>query len=186
MIKSNVTVRSNVFVRRATELGADPAFVAQVRGRSALESLLQRLQPWGDRVDAARKHFTHEQLSQRAWQARCGTCGAFPEGPVLANGALEVQFRCPRHTCRTLRYSARTILIDVELIRRCDEILKQPFEVIVQEALKHPVAQLGAAQRPAADRRPVTVRMTLTQKYVFTDALVEDAVRRLLASQATG
>lgn len=186
MIKSNVTVRSNVFVRRTADVREDSAFVAQVRGRSALESLLRRLEPGGDRVDAARKYFSREQLSQAAWQTRCGACGAFPEGPVLANGELEVQFRCPRQACHIALYSARTVLIDIELIRKCDEILKQPFEVIVHEALKQPVAELGTARLPAGNRVPITVRMTLTQKYIFTDAHVENAVRRLLATGIGG
>src|SRR3954447_20086042 len=159
MTKSNVTVRSNVFVRRAVDVRQDSAFIAQVRGRSALESLLRLLEPDRDRVDAARKYFTREQLSQVAWQTRCAACGAFPEGPVVAKGELEVQFRCPRQICHIAPYSARTLSIDIDLIRRCDEILKQPFEVVVHEALRSPIADLAAARLPAASRVPITVRM---------------------------
>src|SRR5262249_38547986 len=135
MIKSNVTVRSNVFIREDTEVERDRAFVAQVRGRTALERVLARVEPGMTTVDAARRHFSYGQLAQVAWQARCSGCGAFPEGPVRVNGQIEVRFRCPRQVCENPQYSARTILIDVELIRRSVEVLQRPFEVIVQDAL---------------------------------------------------
>jgi hypothetical protein len=72
------------------------------------------------------------------------------------------------------------MLIDVELIRRSVEILQRPFEVIVQDALAHHDAEEAAPQVPEITRARITVRMTLTQKYLFSDAHVEHAVRRLL------
>jgi hypothetical protein len=186
MSASNVTVRSNVFIRKTEDVGHDREFIAQVRGRAALETLLERLHPGFDRVDAARKHFSHGQLAEVAWQARCGHCGAFPEGPVLVNGKVEVQFRCPRQACPVAAFSVRTVLIDVELIRRSVDTLKQPFEAIVQEALKQPITELATALVPEVERVPITLRMSLTQKYVFTDAHIENAVRRHLVNSGGG
>jgi hypothetical protein len=74
------------------------------------------------------------------------------------------------------------MLIDVDVIRRCVELLQRPFEVIVQEALAQPDAELVPVQVPGTTRVPITVRMTLTQKYIFSDGYVEHALRGLIAN----
>lgn len=185
MSKSNVTIRSNVFVRRACSLEDDRAFVSQVRGHELLLHLLARLEPGADPVRAARRHFSLAQLAQVAWQARCGHCDALPEGPVLRADRIEVQFRCPRNVCPAANYTAKTVLIDVALVRLCDSVFKKSVAEVVQDALRNPPATSGL-RTPVGDgvqRVPVTVRLTLTQRYFYTDHDIEQAVGRLLTTR---
>src|SRR5579862_3705758 len=135
LMRSNVTIRSNVFVRREKAIAKDTAFISQVRGHSALLRLLHRLAPNENPAQSARRYLTKHQLAQVAWQARCSLCDGLPEGPVSCNGAVEIQFRCPRSTCTPNSFLPRTVLIDVELVKRCSEVLGKPFAEIVQDAL---------------------------------------------------
>jgi hypothetical protein len=185
MSSSNVTVRSNVFIRRTPDVEKDPAFVSQVRGRKALMALLGRLEPGGDPVSSARKHFSQEQLAQVAWQARCGYCGAYPEGPVAVDGRLEVEFRCPLRICGSSDHVARTLVIDVVLIQQCVEKLKKPFELVVQDALKTSDPGSAPCALPPAARVPIPVRLTLTQNHFYSDGDIERAVRRLLSESSS-
>src|SRR5437016_6332702 len=137
MTGSNVTIRSNVFVRGEREIAKDTAFISQVRGRSALLRLLRRLAPNENPARSARRYLNRRQLAQVAWQSRCSLCDGLPEGPVLCNGIVEIQFRCPRNSCAATNSFPRTVLIDVDLVQRCSELLPKSFQEIVQEALRH-------------------------------------------------
>lgn len=182
MMRSNVTIRSNVFVRREKELAKDAAFISQVRGHSALLRLLGRLAPNENPAQSARRYLTRQQLAQVAWQARCSLCDGLPEGPVSCNGTVEIQFRCPRNACIANNSLPRTVLIDVELVKRCSELLKKPFSEIVQDALRrdnghHPV-------RPVDEQRKrvrIPIRLSVSQWHFCTDSEIEMAIESLLA-----
>jgi hypothetical protein len=180
MTKPNITIRSNVFVRNGAELQSDRAFIAQVRGRSALLRFLKQIEPNGDLATTAHKYLTRAQLAEVAWQAACSICGAFPEGPVTCDGTLEVQFRCPRGTCRASEFLPRTVLLNLDLVRRCSDVFRNPIGEIVQDALKvqRPVAVEESQQ--SVVRVPVVVRLTLAQRYFLTDRDIEAALWHLL------
>lgn len=184
MAISNVTVRSNVFVRTDSELRRDRSFIMQVRGASALMHLLRVLEPSAEPISAARRHLSEDQLTQVAWQARCAHCGALPEGPVaLPGGLVEVQFRCPRSVCHPPSHIARTIVIDVNIIRECTERFGTPLSEIVQDALDARRADISnVSAGPAIVRVPITIRLTLTQHYRFGDAHIEHALRLFLSA----
>jgi hypothetical protein len=182
MAKPNITIRSNVFIRNGAGLRSDRAFIAQVRGRSALLHLFRRIEPNGDLATIARKYLTRTQLAEVAWQSPCSICGAFPEGPVTRNGTLEVQFRCPRNTCGASEFLARTVVLSVDLVRRCSDVFKKPISEIVQDALK--VHEAPAEEPPNGVKRvSVVVRLTLSQRYFLIDRDIESALWRLLRSR---
>lgn len=181
--KPNITIRSNVFVRDSAELRSDRIFIAQVRGRSALLHLLKRIEPNSDLAVTAQKYLTRTQLAEVAWQAPCSICGAFPEGPVTHHGTLEVQFRCPRSTCSASELLPRTVVLSLDLVRRCSDVFKKPIGEIVQDALK--VRQAAPAEEPrnSVMRVPVVVRLTLGQRYFLTDRDIESALWFLLRTR---
>jgi len=184
MAKPNVTIRSNVIVRNHAELRNDHAFVAQVRGRSALLHLLKRLEPNGDLLTTARKYLTRTQIAQVAWQSPCSICGAFPEGPVSRGGSLEIEFRCPRKTCSVSEFLPRTVVLSLDLVRRCADVFKKPISEIVQDALR---VQWSVPEGPPSKARrvPVVVRLTLAQHYFLTGRDVESALWYLLRSRGS-
>jgi hypothetical protein len=186
MACSNITIRSNVFVRRERELVKDSAFISQVRGRSALMTLLRRLAPQEDPARAARRYLDRRQLAQVAWQARCSMCDGFPEGPVSHDGKVEIQFRCPMNTCNANILLPRTVLIDVEVVTRSIAILKKPFAEIVQDALRHENGTSGQFSGEEDMERKkvlvrVSVRLSLSQWHFYTDEQLESAVKTYLA-----
>jgi hypothetical protein len=185
MTRPNITVRSNVFVRSGAELRSDHTFILQVRGRSALLQLLKQLEPNVEPITTARKFLSRTQLAQVAWQSACGVCGGYPEGPVTRNGVLEVQFRCPRQACTASEFTARTVVLSLELVRRCSEVFKKPIDEIIQSALKaYPAQQTNPEVQPCKCLRvPVVVRLTLAQRYFLTDRDIESAVTHLLCSR---
>lgn len=182
MAKTNVTIRSNVFIRSGAELRSDYTFISQVRGRNALMHLLRRLGPSGDVLSTARKYLTRTQLAQVAWQSPCSICGAYPEGPVTRAGSLEIQFRCPRKTCSASEFLPHTVVLSLDLIRRCSDVFKQPIGEIVQDALR--MQRAVPQELPSkAIRVAVVVRLTLSQRYFLTDRDIESALRQLLHSR---
>jgi hypothetical protein len=157
-----------------------------VRGRSALLILLRRLAPHEDPARSARRYLDRRQLAQVAWQAPCSVCDGFPEGPVSRGDKVEIQFRCPMNTCSANILLPRTVLIDVEVVRRSTAILKRPFEEIVQEALRY---ENGTCSRPFIDegaerqrmRVRVPVRLSLSHWHFCGDEEIESAVKAYLA-----
>jgi hypothetical protein len=177
MSHPNISVRSNVFVRRHQNIADDVEFLSQVRGRTALLLLLRRLAPTQQPKDAARTFLNRRQLGEVAWQARCALCGAFPEGSVTCRGSTEVQFRCPAATCTPLNRVARIVLINVGLLMQCAEKFRRPLPAIVQEALQHQNAPSARAEPSEGNRRPVTVLLTLSQYHFLSDADIEAALK---------
>jgi hypothetical protein len=182
---ANVTIRSNVFVRGEKDLAKDTAFISQVRGHSALLRLLARLAPNEKPAQSARRYLTRQQLAQVAWQARCSLCDGLPEGPVSCNGAVEIQFRCPRHSCTPNNSLPRTVLIDVELVKRSSEVLRKSFSEIVQDALRRNNGHHHV--RPGGEHRKrvrIPIRLSLSQWHFCTDDEIEMAVEILLAGSS--
>ena len=185
MDRSNVTIRSNVFVRREPLVEDDRTFLAQVRGRSALGQLLRRLEPRRElQGPVARRYFTREQLAWAARVGRCGECNAFPEGPVCVDGEIEVQFRCPRGTCAAPRHQPHVLSLRQEVIRRCVDVFQKPLSDIVQDALRLelPDDSQGRGVAAATDRVPAVIHLTLTQKHFNSDHDIEMALERLLTA----
>lgn len=181
-MKPNVSVRSNVYIRADCDLRTDRQFIAQVRGRSALTRLIAVLEPGTEPRAAAQRHLSETQLSQVAWQARCAHCGALPEGPVAGPLGIEVVFRCPRAECSIPSRIARSVAVDVTLIRTAAERFAKPVSDIVEEALVD--ADATVDEPPAARdvvRVPITVRLTLSQHHFMSDASIERALRRYLS-----
>ena len=154
----NITIRSNVFVRREVGLFKDSAFISQVRGRSALMILLRGLAPHEDPARAARRYLDRRQLAQVAWQARCSVCDGFPE----------------------------TVLIDIEVVRRSTAVLNKPFEEIVQDALRHENGTgsrlvIDEDVERKGMRVRVPVRLSLSQWHFCSDEEIESAIKTYLA-----
>lgn len=182
MTRPNVSIRSNVFVRSGTELRNDNAFIAQVRGRNALLQLLRRLEPNGDLLTTARKYLSRLQLAQVAWQSPCSICGAFPEGPITRDGTLEIQFRCPRKICSVSEFLPQTVVLSLDLVRRCSDLFNKPIGEVIQDALK--AQQLVPEEQSSSGPRvPVVVRLTLAQRYFLTDRDIESALIHIMRSR---
>jgi hypothetical protein len=94
-MKSNLKLRSNVYVRLPVSLRQDPQYRSKVRGREALRTLLNRIETY-DTTGRAERWLTEFQLKEWYNVARCGDCEEQVFGPVRGDG---VQFRCPRGIC---------------------------------------------------------------------------------------
>jgi hypothetical protein len=100
MARANLARRSNVM------LSGDSRFLREVRGRSALLRLLQRMFPatnLGDPLDVERAvrraRLTDAQRVQLTDDIPCALCGCRPVGPVRCGGDTKVEFRCPTGEC---------------------------------------------------------------------------------------
>jgi hypothetical protein len=177
MTQSSIAVTSNVYVRSVVSIEEDHVFLAQIRGREAINLLLQRLAPNQDLKAASRRLLTVRQVAESAWQAPC-SCGAYPEGPVRQNDGIDVQFRCPMSSCASGNFRNRLCMLDVGLVERATETLGRDIRELVTKALAQPRQKAGPS--PRCERRPVPIRLSLFQDNVLTDADVEDALRRFL------
>jgi hypothetical protein len=177
MKQSSVVVTSNVYVRLAGPVQEDQAFLAQVRGRKAINLLLRRLAPDRDLKGASRRLLTPQQIAESAWQAPC-FCGAYPEGPVRTDERIDVRFRCPMRICASGNFRNRLCMLDVELVDRATQIFRQDIREVVTEALALPIQEAG--QLPQSERRPVPIRLSLFQDNVLTDEDIENSLRRLV------
>jgi hypothetical protein len=90
------------------------------------------------------------------------------------------------NTCSANILLPRTVLIDVEMVRRSTATLKKPFEEIVQDALRHdngtgsPLVIDEDVERKQMRVR-VPVRLSLTQWHFCSDEEIESALKTYLA-----
>jgi hypothetical protein len=182
---SNVSVRSNVFVRTNPDLKNDKKFLSQIRGWEAIIKVLGRIAPNQDIRRAATKYLSKAQLAEVAWQSPCAICGAFPEGPVQSSSGVEVQFRCPRGTCRERGFTPRPILLEIDLIRNLTNAFGKTIPDILALALQS-FEQTGSDNpseeplQPRVNCRRVVVLLTHSQYYFLTDADITSALRSFL------
>jgi hypothetical protein len=113
-MKSNITVRSNVFLRRTRDLLRDRDFQKQVRGGRALRKLKAKL---GIPDSQFAGLLTPVQLAELRWDTPCSRCGCRPEGPITKNGFTVIEFRCPEGSCPSRSETInRTVLLDPALL----------------------------------------------------------------------
>jgi hypothetical protein len=101
-MKSNVKLRSNVFVRLPVRLREDTGYRAQVRGREALRKMLDEIEIF-DTADRAQRWLTPLQLHEWTGSLRCADCETQATGPVRVKTSsgqvIRIQFRCPKGKC---------------------------------------------------------------------------------------
>jgi hypothetical protein len=113
-MRSNVALRSNIYIGTLKELLSDPNLMVHVRGRNGLTKLLQRLAPGRSIRDAAALHLTPEQIAQ-LYQDPCSECGFFTVGPVMSPEGPILAVRCPRGTCASSVLPTRELLVDQQM-----------------------------------------------------------------------
>lgn len=173
MKKSNVRVRSNVFVRADVPLEQDVLFLAQVRGTSAIGKVLDKLKPGQRHEMAGRQLLTPKQLSEVAWQVRC-VCGAFPEGPISRGAGVEIQFRCPQNNCKPSSYRARTVYLDRYIVDVLTQRFQKTLSKIVADALS--IGEQSIQAQSSREKFPFPVRLTLSQYTLVSDSEIEKAL----------
>jgi len=184
MTKSNITVRSNVFVRKHAELKDDIGFIRQVRGRSALLKLLGRIPSQAGTLLFRDKRLSQRQIAELAWEVPCAECGAIPEGPVTRMGHEEIEFRCPRGRCGQANLRGRTVLLDQDLVHRVLSGSTTSLTDVVQLALKEYIPETRTSFVQTSLKRRFSIRVTLSQHYFFSDRDIEMALEQL--SQKAG
>lgn len=103
----NVSLRSNVMCGSVEDVAAVASVRHTVRGGIAIETLLRRMQ-----VNASIGYLTPVQLAELSQQVPCSSCGARPVGPVLSNGTVVLELRCPLGTCTHSGSRARELSLD--------------------------------------------------------------------------
>ena len=96
-MKSNVRLRSNVYVRNKS-LRDDADYRGKVHGREALQTLLGAIERY-DSGERAQKWLTPGQLMEWQEQNRCAMCKNVVYGPVRSDASLQLEFRCPHGKC---------------------------------------------------------------------------------------
>lgn len=174
-MKSNVSVRSNVYVRRNVDLFRDRSFLEQIRGRDALLMILRRFRPASDPGASTRDIFTPRQAAELAWAQPCEMCGAIPDGPVTRDGVEQIEFRCPRGRCRTQTYRNKVVLLDLDLVNRATAKVNMAPPEIVRKALdrfRPRPGTLAHARKRGITRRFV-LKLTPYEFYFLTDEEIE-------------
>ena len=97
-MKSNVKLRSNVYVRAAAPVRDDPEYRAKVCGREALHKLLDKMEKF-DTPDRASRWLTTDQLQEWNEVTRCAECKTQVVGPVRRGQMVTMEFRCPYGVC---------------------------------------------------------------------------------------
>jgi hypothetical protein len=179
IMKSNVTIRSNLFIRQPVPVKEDRTFVRQVKGKTALCKLIAQF------PELEASGYRHSVLSQRqvaelVWETPCTKCGAIPEGPIWRNGNLEIAFRCPLAVCRAATYRARTVSLDHNIVRTVTSALGLPLSEVVDVALRNIDGKDLSTIGIASSRRPFTVRLSPSQYHFLTDSDIEAALTALL------
>ena len=160
-MRANVGRRSNVTVVSEERYWDSPTFAPHVRGRSALLTWLEKKNPGASLTDAVYRYLSPRQRADVAWETPCDICGARPEGPVLKGATVEVEFRCPRGTCKASHHTARTLLVDIDLVNRALRRAKTDPSTLVQLVLGHGFS--GPGERPRGRSVPLPVRLTRSQ-----------------------
>jgi hypothetical protein len=180
-IKSNVTIRPNVYVRTENDIEKDKRFVSQVRGRTALMRLLKHIAPSGDLNSSAKLRLSQRQVAELAWELPCSDCGSFPEGPVDRHGEESIEFRCPKHICVLQRTVGRIVMLPVGLANRLVMKDRRPISDIISDAL---LAYAGNSSRLSdlkeTGKLPFAIRLTRTQNYLFSDQEIQTAISEWL------
>jgi hypothetical protein len=158
MKQSNVAVIPNVYVRSATPLEADRTFIGQVRGRSAIRLLLQRLAKDQDQKAASRI--------------------AFPEGPIRSSDQIDIEFRCPNGHCESTNYRTRLCLLDIALVDRCTGMFGIDIREVVKKALALPRSMSRGTH--SSQRGLVPIRLTLYEDNMLSDQDIELALYTLV------
>jgi len=163
-MKSNVRLRSNVFLR------GDAAYERCVRGSEAVVKMLERKNPQlcGNRDDwlllREASLLEPRQILDVAWQVPCARCGSRPEG--LVHG--EIQFRCPLGSCAAGAPRARTINLTPELLTRvtaCSADIHQ----MVQAALSQYGREYPRGNNlPPRQQFPIVVKLKPYQHLVYS------------------
>jgi hypothetical protein len=178
-IKSNVTIRSNLFVRQQVPIKEDRLFVRQVRGKTALGKLIAQF-PELESSGYRNSVLNQRQVAELVWEMPCTKCGAIPEGPVLGDGSPEITFRCPLAVCRAASYRARTILLDANIVRGVTSAVGLPLSEVVVIALRNTDGKALSTVGIASSRRPFTVRLSPSQYHFLSDTDIEAALAALI------
>jgi len=176
-MKSNVSVKSNVYTRQRVDLSRDKAFLAQVRGREALVKILKRLRPTGDLLTSGRTLLTPRQIAELAWEQRCDICEAIPEGPVSRAGVEQIEFRCPRGRCKAQTYRKKTVLLDLNVVAQATAKTQLTAPEVVRKALDR--FRPGADSPPKSGRsitRPFVLKLTPYEFYFLRDEEIESSL----------
>ena len=175
---SNVSIRSNVYLRNEQSVGADPAFCSRVQGRPAIRLMLAQLGVSETNSAEVSRALTPRQFAEWGWEQRCEMCGCIPEGPVLINDHEEIQFRCPLGTCESLQMLSRAVLLDLTLVERATRRTKLDLSQVVQHALVEAGSSCDKTQASdVSSRRRFTIQLTPWQKYMLSDESIEAALR---------
>jgi hypothetical protein len=166
-VKSNVKLRSNVFIRVNPDLRFDKPFQAQVRGRTALDRMLRKISA-GTNEFAGVRYLNLSQRLEYCHDLRCDVCGNVPEGPVRQNGSISYEFRCLGRECRVNRFTVRHVDLNIQLVEGCAKAFRTDLHSIVQRALDRPVpSPLIPLDDETAIARSCVVKLTRNQGHVF-------------------
>ena len=178
-MKSNVTIRSNLFIRQPVPIKEDRIFVKQVRGRTALTKLTSRLSEH-ESTGGRSGLLNQRQVAELVWETPCTKCRAIPEGPIWTDGQLEIAFRCPLAVCRGANYRARTVSLDQNVVGKVTSALRLPLSDVVAIALKKIDGKVLPTIGISPSRRPFTVRLSPSQYHFLMDSDIEAALAALI------
>ena len=97
-MKSNVKLRSNVYLRLPGPVREDPKYRSMVHGREALRKLLNKIERFNT-PDRATRWLTEYQLKEWSEVLRCSDCETQVVGRVRKGQAIMLEFRCGRGRC---------------------------------------------------------------------------------------
>lgn len=97
-MKSNVRLRSNIYVRRPVSVREDMKYRGKVHGRKALRKLLDKIERY-DTPERAFQWLTKYQLKEWNGVMSCFHCRTQVYGPVRTGQTVSIEFRCPLAIC---------------------------------------------------------------------------------------
>lgn len=172
-MKSNLRLRSNVYVRRpGVALGDDDNFVRHVRGGGAVRQLLGMLGVPPDRhrhddpevIRLVRQgKLTRAQLNTLRWEVRCVECGCLPSGLTFRG---EIDFRCDTAGCALRKTPVRSVPVSDRALQT--HTRGGGFTELLERAVRE-----CSGEPPEVRHEPpfsrVTVRVAPAADWLYTD-----------------
>ena len=154
MSRPNVSLRSNVMVGTLEALRRDPKLRQTVRGRRAIRQLMNSLG-----AEPSLHHLSARQLAELHQDHPCSSCLDHAVGPVVKDGRVVLEVRCPKGTCG-MPSTARSVALDERALSRLVALSRNGDMGRVIDGLLLGATDLSVGRHPDGPVRPIPVRLS--------------------------
>ena len=96
MIKSNINISSNIYIRRHRDLYSDKQYIEQVVGANRLKEIKNR---YSGSLSSIKLNKAQDEIANGTVKCSYDKSGEISYGPVLQNGSMCWENRCENISC---------------------------------------------------------------------------------------